>query len=254
MNGWANAGTSVSGDIINIQVNGSTNITADLTIPGSISTGFYNLWVYSGTGISLSNAFEVQAGPATNSTLSVGGGQPGNTVTETIEWQGLNISTSDIDQMWLSLNGNTLTSLTNANVVFKNSTKIQVDVAIPQNAEQGYWTFNLSTKQGDVYYSPASFHIDAAFSTPEDIVDDPLAYVAPNPVREKMYLYLPEWQGTARVDLRILDMNGKVHFDGSSEVGEDRAILNVEHLTAGIYFVQLMKENRVSQVIQWVKE
>lgn len=254
MHSWTSSGSmTMNPDIINVQVVNSSTISGDLTIPGTISTGFYELWVNSGTWMSLMNAFEVQAGPATGSTLNIGGGQPGTTVTETIQWAGLNLTTGDIAQMWLSFNGQTITSLSNASVVLKNSTNIQVDVAIPQNAQQGYWSFNLLTTQGETYYSPPSFHIDQAFSTPEEDLVPLEAYVAPNPVRENMYLYIRE-EGVNNLDVRVVDINGRLHFEGNVEVGESRAVLNVEDLASGIYFVQIMNENNVKQVIQWVKE
>ncbi|NVK03670.1 MAG: T9SS type A sorting domain-containing protein [Flavobacteriia bacterium] len=254
MHSWTSSGSvTLNPDIINVQVVNSSTISGDLTIPGTISTGFYELWVNAGTWMSRMNSFEVQAGPATGSTLNIGGGQPGTTVTETIQWAGLNITTSDIAQMWLSFNGQTITSLSNASVVLKNNTNVQVDVNIPQNAQQGYWSFNLLTTQGESYYSPASFHIDQAFSTPEADLEPLEAYVAPNPVRENMFLYIRE-EGINNLDLRVVDINGRLHFEGNVEVGESRAVLNVEDLASGIYFVQIMNENSVKQVIQWVKE
>lgn len=242
-----------SSSIQNVTVVNSSTVSADLTIPGSSTLGFYDVWAVSGgTAFVGGSMFEVLQGSVTAVSLKVGGGKPGNTVNEEITWDGIDLAGQTISKMWLSKNGNTISTLYNPTIVLKN-TDVTVDIDIPANAASGYWNVNLATNTGEVHMSPASFLIDAAFTVEEDNLTNARIIAYPNPASTILNVMF-ELENTTNTSIRIVDIQGRTLYNAVMKPGVSQEEIIVSGFSTGLYFVQVMKNEKVLTTQKWMKQ
>lgn len=240
----------------NIQFN-ATTIVADMQIPGYVPTGMYDLQIDQSDGQTTTTSLHLQSflvgqGTSTNVNMVAGGGKPGQTVTETFTWDNLDLSSETMSMMWLSLNGEVITTLTNFSIVQKNGSSVQVDIVIPPSATPGYWSVGMELQSGQVYYSPGVFHIDSRFSVAELNRDLDLV-LYPNPTQSTLHLNMPTYN-KAKVTLRIVDMTGReVHHD-THVLTDHELSIDVSAYAPGVYFLQQIENGTVVSTEQWIRE
>jgi hypothetical protein len=247
MMGSTTQGT-MTGVFKNVMIkNVDSEIHADLTIPFNAPLGNYNAYtVANNTAYYLPNAFNVKQGTVTGLSMKTGGGQPGQTVNEEFQWPSEDFTGLNVLDMWLSLNGNTIQTLSNWQVVQKKS-GINVDIDIPATAEMGYWKVNMLMTNGDLYVSPSVFHITADFKVNDFIIEDLNLY--PNPTSD--YLIL-EFKEVADRQYRILDLSGRIILlDESKGVNEHE--IDVNGLKPGQYILHVIQDDRVTSAKKWLK-
>lgn len=244
-----------SSAITNISIVNGTTISANLNVPGSAPVGFYNLYIM-GTGSSTLNkasAFEVMQPSVSSVAVSPNGSQPGNAFNATFTVNGASFKSSAqqiIEKVWLSLNGEVITDITNISVV--NATTFTADVNVPAGTTQGMWDVNVHTDDDMMYTSPASFDIDNTFSRAEYNNVDFKIY--PNPVTTELTAVF-ETQYTD-MDVQIFDLTGKTvsKYSYSVEVQENLIKVNTENLAKGSYTIQFISNDEVVAAKKLVRQ
>lgn len=230
----------------NVSVVNSTTVSATLSIPGSSTLGFYDLWVI-GAGSSTLNkgmAFEVMQPSSPSVNVSPAGGKPGSTVNGTFTVSGGNFKKSSvqtIEKVWLSLGNELITGISNIQVV--NSTTFTADVALPANATQGMWDVNVYTDDNMMFTNPASFEVDNSFSRKE--FANAHFKVYPNPVTDEFTASFETYY--ADMDIVIIDLSGKPisRYSYSVQMQEKEIKVNIENLPKGTYMVQFTSNDEV---------
>lgn len=246
-------GTSTNGSVLNVAVLSSTDVSADVSIPQNAPLGMYDVAVWNqGTMVVGGSFFEVKGGTSTNVSLKVGGGKPGDVVNEEVLWTGIDLTGQSIEKMWLSKDGQTITSLTNPSIVLKD-TKVGVTIQIPTSAISGYWNANLVTNTGQLLMSPAAFLVDATFAVSDYELKGFSINVYPNPASEvlKVNYGFDNFKST---QIRVLDIQGRVVMIKTQHANEKLAELNVTNLSSGTYFLQVLEGSKVLSTNKWVKD
>ena len=245
-------GTSTQGSVLNVNVLSSTDVSADVTIPQNAPLGLYDVAVWNqGTMVLGGSFFEVKGGTSTNVTLKVGGGKPGDIVNEEVTWAGIDLTGQTIEKMWLSKDGQTITSLSNPVVIFKDS-EVGVTIQIPHSAAPGYWNANIITSTGQLLMSPAAFLIDAAFTVEDYELNAVAVTVYPNPTIDKLNVRF-EFDNFITTQIRVLDIQGRVVLNSTQKPGERLAEINVATLQSGTYFLQVLEGSKVLSTHKWIK-
>lgn len=251
------SGTSQGSAIFkNSFLKSSSEIQTDFSIPLNAPLGYYDIVVVNRSQqvpivFTTINVFEITQGSSTNIVLAVGGGQPGETVTEVVTWQNIDMTGLLIDQMWLSKNGNTITTLTNAQVVFKNS-GTQVDIDIPIDAELGYWNVNIVMSNGDTYMSPGGFYINPLFTVRENPYKDIHYSVYPNPGKDQVSIEFNS-PVTELATVVLYNNNGQILMERSMAPNQLKYNLNTAHLNSGLYYVQVNINGHIVSTSKWLK-
>jgi len=245
-------GTTTQGYVKNIVVLSSTDVSADVTIPQNAPLGMYDVGVMSqGTMLLGGSFFEVKGGTSTNVSLKVGGGKPGDIVNEEVLWTGIDLTGQSISKMWLSKDGQTITSLTNPSIVLKD-TKVGVTIQIPTWAPSGYWNANIITSTGQLLMSPAAFLVDVAFSIKDYDLKESFITVYPNPASDILKVTY-EFDNFKATQIRVLDIQGKVFLNAVQNASEKGLELNIARLSSGTYFLQVLEGNKVLSTEKWIK-
>ncbi|AEV31140.1 T9SS type A sorting domain-containing protein [Owenweeksia hongkongensis] len=241
--------------IANISIVNSTTISANLNVPGSAPVGFYDLYIM-GTGSSTLNktsAFEVAQPSGASVAVSPNGGQPGKAFSATFTVSGASFKSSaqqTIEKVWLSLNGEVITDITNISVV--NATTFTADVNVPVGTTQGMWDVNVYTDDNMMYTSTASFDIDNTFSRAEYNNVDFKIY--PNPVTTELTAVFETQYSD--MDVQIFDLTGKAvsQYSYSVEVQENLIKVNTENLAKGSYTIQFISNDEVVAAKKLVRQ
>lgn len=239
-------GQGSSTGFTNITIVNPTTISATLSIPANANLGFYDLLVPR-TGTSTLNkfmAFEVRQPSGSQVVVSPNGGQPGKTVNATFTVSGATFKSSTqqtIEKVWLSMNGEIITDISNIQVV--NATTFTADVAIPAGATEGLWNVNVYADDKVMYSANHGFEVDNTFSRQEYANTHFKLY--PNPVSDVLTATFDIH--LSNLDVQITTLDGKVVSPYSYKVSvEEKSVkVNLENLPKGVYMVQFTSNSEV---------
>lgn len=239
----------------NIVVINSSTVSANLSVPGSANTGFYDLWLY-GAGSSTLNksmAFEVMQPSSASLAIWPVGTQPGKVVNATFVVHGASFKSSMqqvIEKVWLSLGNEVITDVSNINVL--NATTFTADVNIQAGTTQGLWDVNVYTDDKVMYTNTAAFEIDNTFSRKEYNNVDFKIY--PNPVTTELTATFETRYSD--IDVRIIDLSGKPvsRYMYEVEVQENQVKVNTEKLPRGAYMIQFISNDEVAASKRLVRQ
>mgnify|MGYP003633849992 CR=1 FL=1 len=235
----------------NILAVNNTTISANLSVPGSSTIGFYDLMVNSGSStMNRLSAFEVIPGGQNSISTNSPGAKPGQNVNVSFTVSGAsfkNLAAENIEKVWLSKGNAVITNFTNIQVI--NSTSFSADLSVPAGASNGFWDINVFTSVGNSYRSSATFEIAPDISTKE--FESTNFAIYPNPVGDELRVELP-----ASVDglsFRIIDITGKEVQGLKSQLEGTILKVNTKTLSTGNYLIQFNKGSKVLATKKLVK-
>ncbi len=237
-----------------LNVVSNTSLAANFVVPGSATLGFYDLWVQSGSStLTKPMAFEVRVPNRPAAYVSPNGSQPAKTFNATFSVSGASFKRSAqqiIERVWLSLNGEVITDITNISVV--NGNTFTADITIPAGTTEGMWDVNVYTDDKMMFTNRAYFDISATFSRAEYNNVDFRIY--PNPVTTELTAVFETHY--ANMDVQIFDLTGKAvsRYSYSVEVQENQIKVNTENLVKGAYTVQFTSDNEVVATKKLVRQ
>ncbi len=247
-------GQSGNSGFTNISVVNSSSISANLSLPGSSTLGFYDLWVSSGSStLQKLMAFEViSPSPTPKVTISPVGAQPNRTINATFTVTGSSFKTTaqKIEKVWLSLGTQVIEVVNNVQVLSANS--FSANVVIPANSAQGNWDVSVYTDDKKLYTSKAAFQITNTFSRNE--YNNAAFELYPNPASEKV---LVTFEGTyPQMEVKIFDLTGKSisNFTYKRNFEENKMEVLTETLPTGVYMMQFIANNQIIAVKKLVRK
>lgn len=239
----------------NVTVSNSATISANLSIPGSATLGFYDLWVFGSGSSTLYKpmAFEVRVPGTPLIAMTPNGSQPGNVVNATFQVSGANFKTSMvqlIDKVWLSYGNEVLTDISNIQVV--NATTFTADVNVPAGTTNGFWDVNVYTDDEVMFTSQGAFEISNTFSRKEQSVLDVSLY--PNPATDRLTATF-KTPYTA-IDVELFDLTGKriARNNYTVEHQGNSVTVHTKDLPHGSYMVQFSAKEEVLATKQFVRQ
>jgi hypothetical protein len=236
-----------------ISVN-NTSISANLSVPGSATLGFYTLSVNSGSStINRLNAFEVRPSATPRVAVSPAGSKPGQNINVSFTVSGAsfkNLMQQNIEKVWLNLGTEVNTNITNIQVL--NATTFTADISIPASATKGLWDVNVYTDDAVIYQSPQYFEIDNTFSRKE--FNSSAFSIYPNPVNDEFSIILNTVY--PNMEIKIVDLSGKaINADQYSFTIESQEVkVSAKRLATGTYLVQLQSDSQLIGTKKLIKK
>ncbi|PTM03944.1 MAG: hypothetical protein DA405_08895 [Bacteroidetes bacterium] len=235
----------------NILAVNNTTISANLSVPGSSTIGFYDLMVNSGSStINRLSAFEVIPGGQNSISTNSPGAKPGQNLNVTFNVTGAsfkNLAAENIEKVWLSKGNAVIANFTNIQVI--NSTSFSADLSVPAGASQGLWDINVYTSIGNAYRSSATFAIAPDISTKEFESNNFAIY--PNPVGDELRVELPA--SADGLSFRIIDITGKEVAGLERQIEGNILKVKTKTLSTGNYLIQFNKGSKVLATKKLVK-
>lgn len=246
--------TISSGTVTFVNAN---RVDAVVHIPNNAPLGLYNLFVAKGSTHSLSNGFVVQQGTNTNSMVVVpAGAQPNQVINDATfsipGGQFKNGQVAGINKVWLSIDGDVISTIDNINVI--NASSFSADINIPAGAKTGVWNVNVLTNDDEIFVKKAGFLISTNFSVGEWGIPLNEFKLYPNPAVDYIQVEFDQ-EVQNDISIRIIGLNGQMH-EVQYEVNYDDKMIkaNVEELPKGSYLMQLVYKGAVLSSKQWIRK
>lgn len=230
---------------------------AVVTIPGHAPLGLYNLFVAQGSTHSKANSFMVMQGTNTNNMSIVpAGSQPSKTLTNVIfnvpGAQFKNAQTAGISDVWLSIQGEVINTISNINII--SGTKFSADMVIAANAKTGVWDVNVVDNNGDVFVKKAGFLISTNFSVGEWALPLNEFRLFPNPAVDYINLEFDQ-EVKDDISIRVLSLNGQqAEVEYEVDYYDKLIKANVQDLPKATYIIQLVYKGTVLSSKTWIRQ
>lgn len=235
----------------NIVAVNNTTLSANLSVPGSSTLGFYDLMVNSGSStINRLAAFEVITGGQNVISTNSPGAKPGQNLNVTFNVTGAsfkNLASENIEKVWLSKGNQVIEGFSNIQII--NGTSFSADLYVPLSASTGWWDINVYTSIGNNYRSSTVYNIAADISTKE--FEKSQFNIYPNPVGDELKVEIPAYADA--IEFTVLDLSGKKVQNLQSKQEGKTLSINTKTLSRGTYLIQFSWDSKVLATRKLVK-